>query len=67
METSLTRQSDQVVGDYELQRKIGEGAFGSIFKSRGRNNHNTYAVKVIPVGFDGAGNNSTISEAKILS
>ena len=61
------RKTDQIVGDYELQSKIGSGAHGDIFKSRGLQNHNTYAIKVIPVGFDGGGNIEFLQEAKIMS
>jgi len=62
-----SKASERQVGNYIIQSKIGEGAFGKIFRCRGVQNNATYVVKEIEVGRDGSGRANCLDEANILS
>lgn len=40
-------QSEKKVGNFVLQTKIGQGAFGNLYRGRSMINNNTYAIKEI--------------------
>lgn len=35
--------------DFEIQKKIGEGAFGKVYRVRRKSDGNIYAVKIINI------------------
>ncbi|MEQ9411100.1 MAG: protein kinase [Fuerstiella sp.] len=41
------------LGDYELQRQIGRGAFGAVYKAKHLQRGDTVALKLLPLAIDG--------------
>ena len=58
--------ADSVIGNYEIQGKIGEGSFGIINKCRSLKDNGTYVMKSIKIGFDGGGKNKSLAEARLM-
>lgn len=54
------------MGNYVKQNKIGEGAYGEIFKCRSQRDSQTYVIKQVLTQFDGGGYNQSINEANIM-
>ena len=65
-DVSSLAKGEKVVGSFILQQEIGQGAFGTIFRSRSTKDNATYAIKEIPIGMDGAGNNISMAEARMM-
>lgn len=63
MEACVMEKQPRIVGDYELDEKIGEGGFGTVYKARHRVLGNTRAVKI---PHDVGRAKAVIKEAKIL-
>lgn len=61
-----TKESSQAVGNYLVQNKIGEGAYGSIFKCRSLIDSATYVIKQVKISIDGGGVNESMNEVAII-
>jgi len=58
---------ENVIGNYVIQAKIGEGSYGTIHRCRSLTDNSTYVLKKIKMGIDGSGERCTsLSEAKLM-
>ncbi len=47
MQSSTNASSTASLNDFEIQKSLGEGSFGSVFKVRRRTDGQTYALKKV--------------------
>lgn len=60
------KQDCHRIGNYIVQTKLGEGAFGSVHKCRSCLDNQTYVIKKVKTRVDGGGAVSSLNEATLM-